>query len=109
MKVNTDCDVCQFAFICPNKFSDVRLPHKEGGLGFCPKLWDIYRMDCWDCIFRNRVNRDGGAVYVCRAMANSKLAPGGSVPVKKPKDCPLLLAKEEASDVCETSKAKVGK
>lgn len=93
MKANTDCDVCQFAFICPNKFSDVRLPRKEGGLGFCPKLWDIYRMDCWDCIFRNRVNRDGDAVYVCRAMANSKLAPDGSVPIEKPKGCPLLLAK----------------
>ena len=95
METKTDCTHCPFVEACPMVEKHQRLPLDDGGLGLCPKLWDIYRMDCWDCIFRNRVNRDGGAVYVCRAMANSKLAPDGSVPVKKPKDCPLLLAKRK--------------
>ena len=32
MKVSTNCDVCQFAFICPNKFSSAMLKLDRGGI-----------------------------------------------------------------------------
>lgn len=93
MKVSTNCDTCPLKRACPNKYSDLRLPRREGGLGYCPKL-NVYKLNCWDCIFRNSVQQGNEHVYVCCAMSNCRLTKDGSIPDRKPKGCPLLEAKK---------------
>lgn len=93
-KVNLDCGTCQLRRACPNKYSDLRLPRREGGLGYCPKLF-TYQLNCWDCIFRDSARQGNDHVYVCRAMSNCRLAVDGSIPDRKPKECPLLSAKRK--------------
>lgn len=105
MKVNTDCDVCQFQKFCPMLSKHQRLPRDDGGLGLCPKLQRMSRLKCRDCPFCRKSKSIGGSgeyamenghpVYNCAALHYVRMRPDGKIPATTPRDCPIKEAKRK--------------